>query len=100
MTSEPPSACGNAASGEADRSCGACGSLARGRGTLSSGSRLGANACVCGSLENACDASVMETAREFTVRLQDLLRRERFALADFLVALADFDQHRVWVELG
>jgi hypothetical protein len=42
----------------------------------------------------------MQTAREFTVRLQELLRRERLALADFLVALADFDQRRVWIELG
>ncbi len=42
----------------------------------------------------------METAREFTLRLQDLLRRERFALADFLVALAEFDRRRVWVEAG
>ncbi len=42
----------------------------------------------------------METARDFTLRLQDLLRRERGALADFLVALADFDQHRLWFELG
>ncbi|HEX9048973.1 MAG TPA: HNH endonuclease, partial [Anaeromyxobacter sp.] len=42
----------------------------------------------------------METAREFTVRLQELLRHERFALADFLVALAGFDEHRLWVELG
>ncbi|HEX9050396.1 MAG TPA: HNH endonuclease signature motif containing protein [Anaeromyxobacter sp.] len=38
--------------------------------------------------------------RAFTVRLQELLRRERFALADFLVALAGFDEHRLWVELG
>jgi hypothetical protein len=42
----------------------------------------------------------MNTAREFTIRLQDLLRRERLALADFLVSLADFDRKRLWVELG
>ncbi len=42
----------------------------------------------------------MNTAREFTVRLQDLLRRERLALADFLVAVADFDRKRLWAELG
>ncbi len=33
----------------------------------------------------------METARTFTNRLADLLSRERAALGDFLVALADFD---------
>ena len=42
----------------------------------------------------------MDTARDFTRRLQDLLRRERLALAEFLVALADFDRARLWVELG
>ncbi len=42
----------------------------------------------------------MNTAREYTVRLQELLRRERLALADFLVAVAEFDARRLWVELG
>ncbi len=42
----------------------------------------------------------METAREFTLRLQDLLRRERLALGDFLVALADFDRRRLWLDAG
>ncbi len=42
----------------------------------------------------------METARDLTLRLQDLLRRERLALADFLVAVADFDQRRLWLDLG
>src|SRR5512142_2180499 len=42
----------------------------------------------------------METAHDFTVRLQNLLRRERLALGDFLVALADFDQRRLWLEAG
>ena len=42
----------------------------------------------------------MNTARDFTLRLQDLLRRERLALAEFLVALADFDRRRLWVDLG
>jgi hypothetical protein len=42
----------------------------------------------------------MDTARELTVTLADLLRRERTALGDFLVALADFDARRLWVELG
>jgi 5-methylcytosine-specific restriction endonuclease McrA len=42
----------------------------------------------------------MNTARELTATLADLLRRERTALADFLVALADFDARRLWVDLG
>src|SRR5574341_717876 len=42
----------------------------------------------------------MNTARELTARLADLLRRERSAMADFLVALADFDRRRLWSELG
>jgi hypothetical protein len=42
----------------------------------------------------------MTNAREFTSRLADLLSRERSALADFLVLLADFDQRRLWLELG
>ncbi len=35
-----------------------------------------------------------------STRLADLLRRERAALAEFLLALADFDRERCWVELG
>ena len=42
----------------------------------------------------------MTNARALTVHLADLLRREHAALADFLVALADFDRRRLWVELG
>jgi hypothetical protein len=42
----------------------------------------------------------METARALTARLADLLAREHATLADFLVALAEFDQHRRWAELG
>jgi HNH endonuclease len=42
----------------------------------------------------------MTNAREFTSRLADLLRREQVAMADFLVALADFDRARFWLELG
>src|SRR5512133_1227116 len=42
----------------------------------------------------------MDTAREQTAALAALLRREHDAMADFLVALADFDARRVWVELG
>ncbi len=42
----------------------------------------------------------MTNARELTENLASLLRREQDALAEFLVALADFDHRRVWVELG
>ncbi len=42
----------------------------------------------------------METARELTENLASLLRREHHALAEFLVALAEFDRRRAWVELG
>src|SRR5574341_2396250 len=42
----------------------------------------------------------MENARELTTRLHDLLRREHSALADFLLALAEFDERRLWVGLG
>jgi len=42
----------------------------------------------------------MNTAREFSSRLADLLAREHAALADFLVALADFDARRLWMELA
>ncbi len=42
----------------------------------------------------------METARALTENLASLLRREHGALTEFLVALADFDRRRAWVELG
>ena len=42
----------------------------------------------------------MNDARELASRLHDLLRREQSAMADFLVALADFDRRRLWAELG
>jgi hypothetical protein len=42
----------------------------------------------------------MQTARALTENLVALLRREHDALAEFLVALADFDRRRAWVELG
>ncbi len=42
----------------------------------------------------------METARALTENLAALLRREHDALAEFLVALAAFDQRRCWVALG
>jgi hypothetical protein len=39
-------------------------------------------------------------SRALAARLASLLRQEHHALADFLVALADFDRRRGWVELG
>ncbi|HYD39765.1 MAG TPA: HNH endonuclease signature motif containing protein [Anaeromyxobacter sp.] len=42
----------------------------------------------------------IDAIRDLSARLADLLRRERSALADFLVALADFDRQRAWRELG
>jgi 5-methylcytosine-specific restriction endonuclease McrA len=42
----------------------------------------------------------MTSAREETARLADLLRNEHSAMADFLVALAEFDRGRLWIDLG
>ncbi len=42
----------------------------------------------------------MISAREHTAHLAELLSRERSAMADFLVALAGFDEARQWLELG
>ncbi|HEX8908147.1 MAG TPA: HNH endonuclease signature motif containing protein [Anaeromyxobacteraceae bacterium] len=42
----------------------------------------------------------MHDTRDLAQRLAELLRREHGALADFLVALSDFDRERRWVELG
>jgi hypothetical protein len=42
----------------------------------------------------------MDTARALTDNLVALLRREHDALAEFLVALSDFDRRHAWVELG
>jgi hypothetical protein len=42
----------------------------------------------------------MENARDLAENLVVLLRREHEAMADFLVALADFDAGRRWAELG
>ena len=41
-----------------------------------------------------------ETNRDLLARMTELLRSERAALADFLVALAEFDERRGWAELG
>lgn len=42
----------------------------------------------------------MNNARDLTLRLAELLSREQSALADFLLALADFDRRRAWLDLG
>ncbi len=42
----------------------------------------------------------MTIARDLSDRLAELLRKEHGALADFLLALVDFDRRRLWVELG
>ncbi|HMA17094.1 MAG TPA: hypothetical protein VKS03_01510 [Thermoanaerobaculia bacterium] len=42
----------------------------------------------------------MTFARESAARLAELLSRERSAMAEFLVALADFDRRRLWEPLG
>ena len=42
----------------------------------------------------------MNHARESSRRLADLLRSEHGAMADFLVALAEFDRGRLWAQLG
>jgi hypothetical protein len=42
----------------------------------------------------------MDTARDLADRLASLLRREQGAMADFLLALADFDRNRSWLALG
>jgi 5-methylcytosine-specific restriction endonuclease McrA len=42
----------------------------------------------------------MNDARELSRRLAVLLRCEHGAMADFLVALADLDRQRLWVQLG
>jgi hypothetical protein len=42
----------------------------------------------------------MDTARDFADRLAALLRKEQGAMADFLLALADFDRRRLWQTLG
>ncbi len=42
----------------------------------------------------------MNSALEETARLAQLLRREQSAFADFLLALAEFDRQRRWLDLG
>src|SRR4051812_3685714 len=52
------------------------------------------------SVRGICDIYRMTNARILTDRLAELLRREQASMADFLVALADFDRRRAWLELG
>jgi hypothetical protein len=42
----------------------------------------------------------MDSARTLSENLASLLRHEHDALAEFLVALAVFDERRLWAELG
>jgi hypothetical protein len=63
-------------------------------------SRLRSKSCVSGGLENACEIVCMDNARALTSNLANLLRREHAALGEFVVALADFDRRRIWVDLG
>jgi len=42
----------------------------------------------------------MGNARELAADLLRLLRRQQGTMADFLVALADFDDRRIWLKLG
>ncbi|WP_041453732.1 HNH endonuclease [Anaeromyxobacter dehalogenans] len=42
----------------------------------------------------------MDNATEFTKRLVELLRSERHAMAEFLVALAEFDRRGLWRQRG
>jgi hypothetical protein len=42
----------------------------------------------------------MTTARQSAAQLADLFQRERTAMADFMLALADFDRERRWLDLG
>ncbi|HEY5677249.1 MAG TPA: HNH endonuclease, partial [Myxococcales bacterium] len=45
-------------------------------------------------------STAIDEARALTTQLAELLRCERFAMADFVVALADFDRAKRWRELG
>jgi len=42
----------------------------------------------------------MMTARQSATLLADLFQRERIAMADFILALADFDRARLWLAIG
>ena len=53
-----------------------------------------------GSKTRATLSVMITNARALSARLADLLRAEQVAMADFLLALADFDRRRLWVDLG
>ena len=63
-------------------------------------SRHTASLAVCERPEFACYTYGMTIARQSAAQLASLFQRERFAMADFLLALADFDRERLWLELG
>jgi 5-methylcytosine-specific restriction endonuclease McrA len=48
----------------------------------------------------AAPGPLASEALDLSRRLAELLRREHGAMADFLVALADFDRRRLWAPLG
>ena len=52
------------------------------------------------ALAELAPPATLSEARAFREDLSRLLRRERSAAADFLVALADFDRRRAWERLG
>ena len=47
-----------------------------------------------------CSIARLDLARQGRTQLAQLLRRDREALADFVVAIADFDRRKLWSELG
>ena len=55
--------------------------------------------CVSGGPKIPCDGGSMN-AREWSLRIADLARRESCSLVDLLVALAEFDRLGVWRQLG
>jgi len=48
----------------------------------------------------ACPAAPLLESRDPSLRLAEVLWRERGELAEFLVALAEFDRDRGWLPLG
>ena len=55
--------------------------------------------CVWRGAKIPCD-SVSMNAREWSLRIADLARRENCSLVDLLLALAEFDRLGVWRQLG
>ena len=52
------------------------------------------------ALADLVPPATLEEARAYREDLRCLLRRERLATADFLIALSDFDRRRGWERLG